>query len=155
MGVNRTTSILDVADSHRRMLAYALLALGGRYAVSAIAAFVDPGLATVLGRVADGLALLAVGLVVWIFFWKGRNLSGDDRHMYEDTNGFVARTIATAQSISWIVTFLVLVLLEPFDRLSEAMSTAVLFDVVLATMIFSFAGAYFYLDRSPAEAHDA
>lgn len=62
-GLKERASVPDVADRHRRLLAYALLALGARYGVSATADLVGPDLASSLGIAADGLALLAVALV--------------------------------------------------------------------------------------------
>lgn len=147
-GLKERASVPDVADRHRRLLAYALLALGARYGVSATADLVGPGLASSLGILADGLALLAVGLVVVIFVWKARNLSGRDWHLYRNAEGFVARTIARSQSVSWIATLLFLILLEPWDGLSERLSTAFVLDASLAVMLLSFAGTYFYLDRA-------
>lgn len=147
MSVSQNRSVPDVADQHRRLLAYALLALGVRYAVSAASHFVDPDLGSPLGYVADAFALVAVGLIVPIFVWKMRNASTTDWHLYKNEDGFVAQTIARAQNASWVATFLVLVLLETVDALSEAAPTAVFFDVLLALMILTFSGAYFYLDR--------
>ncbi len=147
--MNRNRSVADVADRHRRLLAYALLALGARYAAGAAAHFVHPNLGAPLGYVADALALVAVGLIVPIVVWKMRNASTEDSHLYKNEDGFLAQTIARAQSVSWITTFLVLVLLETVDALSEAAPAGVFFDSLLAVMIFTFSGAYFYLDRSP------
>lgn len=147
MSVSQDTSVPDVADQHRRLLAYALLALGVRYAVGAAAHFVDPNLGSSLGYVADAFALIAVGLIVPIFVWKMRNASTADGHLYKNEDGFVAQTIARAQNVSWVATFLMLVLLETVDALSEAAPTAVFFDVLLALMILTFSGAYFFLDR--------
>lgn len=148
MPVSQNRSIPDVADRHRRLLAYALLALGARYAVSACAHLVESRFDSTLGLVADGFALLAVGLIVPVFVWKARNLSREDWHLYKDADGFVAQTIARAQGVSWVVTFLVLVLLEPLNRLS-GMPTAFFFDALLAIMTFTFSGAFFVLDRAP------
>lgn len=147
MSVSQGPSVPDVADQHRRLLAYALLALGIRYAVSVAAHFVDANLGSPLGYVADAFALVAVGLIVPIFVWKMRNASDADWHLYKNEDGFVAQTIARAQSASWVATFVVLVALETVDGLSETAPTAVYFDVLLAVMILTFSGAYFYLDR--------
>ena len=147
--MSRNRSIPDVADRHRRLLAYALLVMGARYAARAAAHFVDPELALSLGFVADAFALIAVGLIVPIFVWKMRNASRADWHLYRNEDGFVAQTIARAQSASWVATFVVLLLLETVDRLSGTLPTALFFDALLALMSFTFSGAYFYLDRSP------
>lgn len=149
MTVSQDRSVPDVADRHRRLLAWALLALGVRYAVSVAAHFVGADLVSPLGYVADAFALVAVGLIVPIFVWKMRNASQADWHLYKNEDGFVARTIARAQSASWVATFLVLVGLETVDALSDALPTATFFDLLLAVMILTFSGAYFYLDRSP------
>lgn len=129
MSVSQSSSVPDVADHHRRLLAYALLALGVRYAVRAAAHFVDPDLGSPLGYVADAFALVAVGLIVPIFVWKMRNASRADEHLYKNEDGFVAQTIAA------------------------------FFDLLLALMILTFSGAYFYLDRESrgeaAETSDA
>lgn len=83
-----------------------------------------------------------------IFVSKARKLSGRDWHLYRNADGFVARTIARAQSASWVATLLFLILLEPWDGLSERLSTELVFDASLAVMLLSFAGTYFYLDRA-------
>lgn len=147
MSVHQDRSVPDVADGHRRLLAYALLALGVRYAVSVATHFVGADLVAPLGYVADAFALVAVGLIVPIFVWKVRNASEVDWHLYKNEDGFVAQTIARAQSASWVATFLVLVALETVDALSDALPTATFFDLLLAVMILTFSGAYFYLDR--------
>lgn len=149
MPVNQNRSVPDVADRHRRLLAYALVALGTRFAVSACAQLVSSRFEVMLGIVADGFALLAVGLIVPVFVWKARNRSRKDWHLYRDADGFVAQTISRAQGVSWVVTFLVLALLEPLNRLS-GMSTAFFFDALLAIMTLTFSGAFFVLDRAPA-----
>lgn len=144
-----TDSIPDVADRHRRLIAFAVLALGARYGVSASAFLADAGLASSLGLLADGLAFLAVGLVVPVFVWKARNRSRDDWHLYEDDDGFVARTIARAHAGSWTLTFIVLILTESMDRTLGDLSWVFLFDVVLAVMLLSFSLIFLYLDRAP------
>lgn len=149
MPVSQNRSVPDVADRHRRLLAYALLAVGARYAASAAANFVDPDLVSPLGYVADAFALVAVGLIVPVFVWKVRNASEANWHLYKNEDGFVAQTIARAQSASWVAAFLVLLLLETVDTLAETLPTAFFFDALLAMMSFTFSGAYFYLDRSP------
>lgn len=149
MSVSQSPSVPDVADRHRRLLAYALLALGARYAVGVVAHFVDPAFGSSLGFVADGLALVAVGLVLPIVVWKMRNVSSADWHLYRNEDGFVAQTIARAHTASWVATFLVLVLIETVDSLSEALPAALFFDALLAMMTLTFSGAYFYLDRDP------
>ncbi|MEX2528278.1 MAG: hypothetical protein WEA09_11625 [Gemmatimonadota bacterium] len=151
MSLSRKHSVPDIADRHRRLIAFALLALGARYAVSASVHLVDSRFESVLEMVADGFALVGVGLVVPVFIWKARNRSKEDWHLYGDPDGFVAQTITRAQSVSWVATFLVLVVLEPLNRLSEWMPTAFFFDMVLAMMILIFSGAYFVLDRAPAD----
>lgn len=150
MPVSEDRSVPDVADRHRRLLAYALVALGTRYAISACAHLLNPRYDATLGTVADGFALLAIGLIVPVFIWKARNRSRSDWHLYKDADGFVAQTIARAQGVSWVVTFLVLVLLEPLNRVSEGVSTAFVFDALLAIMIFTFSGTFFVLDSAPA-----
>lgn len=150
MSVSQNQSVPDVADRHRRLLAYALLAVGARYAASAAAHFVDPELGSSLGFVADAFTLVAVGLIVPIVVWKMRNTSRADWHLYRNEDGFVAQTIARAQSASWVVTFLVLALFDTVETLSETLPTALFFDALLAMMTFTFSGAYFFLDRSPA-----
>lgn len=147
--MSQNRSVPDVADGHRRLLAYAVLALGARYAVSAGAHFVDPEIGSSLSFVADGFALVAVGLVAPIVVWKMRNASRMDWHLYRNEDGFVAQTIARAHGASWTATFLVFVLLETVDAVSEAVPSALFLDAMLATMSLTFSGAYFFLDRTP------
>lgn len=150
MAPKQERSIPDVADGHRRMIALAVLALGARYAVSAVTFLTDPGLASSLDLVGDGLALLAVGLIVPVVLWKARNLSRESWHLYKDDNGFVAQTIAQAQTGSWTLTFLVLILTQTLDETLGDLSWVFLFDLVLAVMLLSFSVIFLYLDRAPA-----
>lgn len=150
MATKQKRSIPDVADSHRRLIAFAVLALGVRYAVAAFTFLVDPELASSLGFLADGLALLAVGLIVPVVIWKARNLSRESWHLYKDDNGFVAQTIVQAQTGSWTLTFLVLILTESLDQTLADLSWRFLFDLVLAVMLLSFSLLFLYLDRAPA-----
>jgi len=145
----RERSIPDVADGHRRLIAFTVLALGAGYALSASAFLADPGLASSLDLLADGLALLAVGLIVPVVIWKARNRSRRDWHLYKDDTGFVGRTVAQAQTGSWTLTFLVLILTEALDETLAELSWVFLFDVVLAVMLLSFSLIFLYLDRGP------
>lgn len=145
-----TDSIPDLADRHRRLIAFAVLALGARYGISASAFLVDAGLASPLRFLADGLTLLAVGLIVPVIVWKARNRSRDDWHLYKDDDGFVAGTITRAQIGSWTLTFMVLILTESMDRTLGDLSWVFLFDVVLAVMLLSFSLIFLYLDRATA-----
>lgn len=148
MATEPERSIPDVADGHRRLVAFAVLALGARYALSAGSFHASPGLVPPLELLEDGLALLAVGLIVPIFAWKLRHRSSKDWHLYEDDDGFVARTIARAQSASWTLTFLALILTESLDRSLGELSWVFLFDLVLAVMLLTFAIVFLYLDRA-------
>lgn len=139
-------SIPDVADAHRRLIAFAVLAIGAKYAVSASSFLIDPGLASSLELLKTALALLAVGLILPVFIWKARNLSRDGWYLYKDDQGFVARTIVQAQTGSWTLTFLVLVLAEALDRTLAGLSWVLLSDVVLAVMLLSFSIIFLYLD---------
>lgn len=159
MAPEQERSVPDVADRHRRLIAFAVLALGVRYAVSTSTFLVDPGLASSLGLLEDAFVLLAVGLIVPVFVWKARNLSRENWHLYKDDNGFVAQTVAQAQTGSWALTFLVLILTESLDETLADLSWVFLFDLVLAVMLLSFSGIFLYLDlasaRGSAGADDA
>jgi len=152
-------SIPDVADRHRRLIALAMLALGTRYALTASTFFVDPGLASTLGRLGDGFALLAVGLVIPVFLWKARNLSRERLHLYRDDDGFMARTMLQAHAGSWTLAFLVLILVELLDERSAGLPPVFLAELLLAVMLVSFAVIFLYLDsasrRGSAGADDA
>lgn len=148
MASRPSRSVPDVADGHRRLVALSLLALGVRYGVSAAAFFTDPGVAASLGLLADGLALVAVALVVPIFVWKARHRSRSTRRLYRDDQGFVAQTIVQAQTASWLATFLALVLIETLDRTLGDLSWVLLFDGVLAVMLLSFSLTFLFLGRS-------
>jgi len=144
-------SIPDVADRHRRLIAYALLLLGGRYVVAAASRLADPALASILGWVEGGFAIAVIGFIAPVFIWKMRNLSSKDWHVYKGEDGVVADTIARAQSASWATLFLVLVMTEPLSRRIEGLSTGLVLEVLLATMVLSFAASFLYLDRDPVE----
>lgn len=149
MASEQERSIPDVADGHRRLIAFALLALGARYAVSAGTFVAGPGLASALELLADGLVLLTVGLIVPVVLWKARNMSTKSWHLYKDNNGFVAQTIAQAQTGSWTLTFLALIITASLDRKLADLSWVFLFDVVLAVMLLSFSIIFLYLHRGP------
>lgn len=148
MASDHAPSIPDVADGHRRLIAFALLALGVRYAVSAAAFLTGPGVASALELLGDGLALLAVGLIVPVLVWKARHRSERDWHLYRDEEGFVAQAIVRAQTASWTLTFLALILTETLDQTLGDLSWVFLFDGVLAVMLLSFSLIFLYLERS-------
>lgn len=150
MTANQQLSIPDVADRHRRLVAFALLALGLQYALDATTYLVGSSLASRLALIGDGLALLVLALILPIVFWKVRNLSNEDWHLYRGADGFVARTIAQAHAGSWVVTFVVLALVRALDRTLSDVSWVLLFDIILAVMTVSFSTIYLYLDRTPS-----
>lgn len=132
-------------------MAYALLILGVRYLAAAATRFAGPGLASILGWVETGSALGIIGFILPIVVWKARNLSRKDGHLYKGADGFVADTIARAQSASWVALFLTLVITEPLAHRIDGLSAGLLLEGVIAVMVISFAGAFLFLDREPTE----
>ncbi|HKK92401.1 MAG TPA: hypothetical protein VJ925_03165 [Longimicrobiales bacterium] len=148
----RTPSVPDVADRHRRMLAWALLFLGARYMTAVAIRRVDPSTAELLGWAEIGFILAAVGFIIPIFVWKARNRSSPDWSLYRDPDGFVAESLVRAQGASWTVLFLTLIVFEYFARRTEWLSPGLVLEAVLATMLVSFSVAFLYLDRDPGDA---
>ncbi len=149
---DRALSIPDAADGHRRMLAWALLLLGGRYVTAAAMRVTDPAIAELLGWGEIVLALAAVGLIVPIFVWKVRNRSSPDWSLYRDPDGFVAEALVRAQGASWTALFLTLITFEVVAGRVEWLSPGMVLEAVLAAMLVSFSIAFLYLDRDPGDA---
>lgn len=143
-------STADLADRHRRYLAYAMLACAFMFGANAAEHVVGPEYVTV----AKLTQLVMVGLmflgVLPTVNWKLRNRDRDLRHIYFDEDGYAARSLDRAKSASWVITFIGLVVLTPFTRELVTAPTPFFLHSTLALMVGVFSVVFLYFDRAAA-----
>jgi len=144
-------SAADVGDRHRRLIALALVALSLMFATSAATFLAAPAIQPALEFGVKALAVLTIGMVLPVFIWKARNLRATEWALYEGTEGFVADALARARNVSWVATFVLLVVLTFVTEDRERPPAEFWIQVVLAVMLLSFSAVFLYRTRGADE----
>ena len=146
-------SIADVADRHRQLMAFAMLAMALLYLASAAIHVAGPEAEPYLDVVVVGMAILMLALSVPIVYWKARKLPSRERFVYFSSEGYVAEILGRAHKASWGATLLLLVLLATIadnSYLSELPGEFYM-QFVLAVMLGVMSLVFLYLNRTTEE----
>lgn len=139
----------EVKDRHAKLAAFGLLSLGAKYAVDAVAHFVDPAVARSLDYVGVALALGAVLMVIPMVYYKWRRLDPAGRRAFLSDDGFTANTFKKAQLFSWSASMVVLVLFEVASDDLTGVPGRFYLQAALAVMLITFSVSFLILDRDP------
>lgn len=147
----------DAADRHRTFAAIAALALALMFLTNAVTDLVGPPAVLPLKIATLVLALLAVGLVVPVMFWKFRRMPAGERDLYFNADGFVPAILNRALRASWVVTLLLLMVLNVLvgDNDSggylSSLPAEFFLQVALAVMLGVKAVVFLVLSRDDSE----
>lgn len=147
-------STAEIADRHSRLIALVMLLMAVYFGTSAAGFVVGQEAARYLDMVGVATAVLGMGLLLPIMFWKILKLPKEDRPLYFSSDGYVAQTLAQAKNLSWVSTFVLLMFIDPLTKEAlQDLPTSFFLKVVLAAMLGVFGGAFFFLNREE-EHHD-
>ena len=151
MDTTTKLSVADAKDRHARIAALGLLAFAFKYLADSLVHFVDPDLSQWLGWTADGLNVVAVLLIVPIYFWKLRKLDREQRRAYFSDESFTADRMRRAFGVSISATFIVAIFLEVASKRIPEVPSAFFLQVVLFTLLGSLAVSFLVLTRDDTE----
>lgn len=151
MSSHASPSVADIGDRHRRLTALSLLFLGLIYTTDAAGYLLGPDAAGWLHLVEITAAVLTLLCLTPMVFWKIRNRDRSIWQAYAGEGGVVMDIVNRAKTVSWVVTFLVLVFLDQVAERRTDVPPEVFLATGLAVMVFTFSLAFLILDRDPGE----
>lgn len=152
MNARTSPSPAEVADRTIQLVACSMFALALVFCLSVAHFFANESIAAMIDIVVKVLALVILGLVAVLFFWKFRPMSAGQRRHHLAEDGFLQIGFRNAMAKSWMLSFLVLVILQALDnlvleRLPE-MPLEIVIQGVLALMMLIFSVAFLFFTRS-------
>lgn len=152
MNSQNTFSSAELADRTLQLLAYAMFAVALVFCLSVAEFFASESTAAIIDIAVKALGIAILGLMGLLYFWKFRPMSPDQRRQHLAEDGFLQIAFRKAMAQSWMVSFLVLVILQALDKLVLArlpdMPLEIVIQSVLAIMLLLFSIAFFSFTRS-------
>lgn len=152
MNVQTTSSPAELADRTLQLVAYAMFAVALVFCLSVAEFFVGESTAAVIDVAVKVLAIAILGLMALLYFWKFRPMSPGQRRQHLAEDGFLQIGFQKAMATSWMLSFLVLVILQVLDNLVLArlpeMPLEIVIKSVLALMLLLFSVAFPFFTRS-------
>jgi len=137
-----TPSPAEVADRTIQLLAVAMFALSLVFCLSVAQFFASESLATAIDVVIKLLGVAIVCLMALLYFWKFRPMTSGQRRQHFAEDGFLQVGFRKAMAKSWMLSFLVLIVLQALDnRVLERMPLMpleIVLKAVLAMMLLLF-----------------
>jgi hypothetical protein len=140
-------TIAEIADRHRRYMAYAMLAVGTLYFSKAAVHLIPAHIAHYMDYVQVFLAAITVVLIAPIMIWKITHRSASERIVYFSKDGYAAQAFIFAQKRSWAITFVLLTLLEPLTKILANYPVEFAIQLVLAIMLITMSLLFLYKTR--------
>jgi hypothetical protein len=152
MNAQSTTSPAELADRTVQLVACAMFAVALVFCLSIAEFFASESTAAVIDLAAKAIGLAIVGLMAILFFWKIRPMSPSQRRQHLAEDGFLQIAFQKAMARSWMLSFLVLAILQTLDNLVlerlPAMPPEIVIKAVLALMLLLFSLAFLIFTRS-------
>lgn len=111
MNAQSPTSPAELADRTVQMVAYAMFAIALVFCLSVVEYFATEPMASTIDIVVKALGLTVLVLMAVLLFWKIRPMSPSQRRRHLVEDGYLQIAFRRAMANSWMVSFLVLVLL--------------------------------------------
>ena len=141
----------EVADRTLQLLAGSMSALALIFCLSVAEFFANESTAAVIDIVVKALGIAVLGLMGLLYFWKLRPMTSGQRRQYLVEDGFLQIGFREAMARSWMLSFLVLVILqvldEPILERLPAMPLEIAIKAVLALMLVLFSLAFLFITR--------
>lgn len=146
MNARSTSSPAELADRTVQLLAVSMFAVAFVFCLSVAEFFASESTAAIIDIAVKGLGLVILGLMALLYFWKFRSMSPNQRRRHLAEDGFLQIAFRKAMAQSWMLTFLVLVILQVLDnlvlgRLPE-MPLEIVLQSILAIMLLLFSIAF-------------
>ena len=147
-----TSSPAELADRSLQLVAWAMFAVALVFCLSVAEFFARESTAAIIDLAAKGLGIVILGLMALLYFWKFRPMSRGRRRQYLAEDGFLQIAFQKAMAKSWMLSFLVLVVLQALDNLVldrlPAMPLEIVIQGILAIMLLLFSVAFFFFMRA-------
>ncbi|GAB4114443.1 MAG: hypothetical protein Tsb0027_03170 [Wenzhouxiangellaceae bacterium] len=152
MNTQMKPSPAEVADRSIQLVAGSMFAVALIFCLSVAEFFAGESTAAIIDIAVKLLAIVILGLMALLYFWKFRPMSPGQRRQHLAEDGFLQIAFRKAMAKSWTLTFLVLVVLQALDnlvleRLPE-MPLETVIEGVLAIMLLLFSVAFLLFTRS-------
>jgi len=152
MNARTTPSPAEVADRTIQLVAWSMFAIALVFCLSVAEFFASESAAAIIDLVVKGLGIAILGLMALLYFWNLRSMSPGQRRQHLAEDGFLQTAFTKAMARSWMVSFLVLVVLQAVDRLVlerlPEMPVEIVIQSVLALMLLLFSVGFLSFTRS-------
>ena len=152
MNAQTTSSPADLADRTLQLVAGAMFALALIFSLSVAEFFAGESTAAIIDIAVKGLGITILGLMALLYFWKFRTMSRNQRSQYLAEDGFLQIAFQKAMARSWMLSFLVLVVLQALDNLVldrlPAMPLEIVIQGILGIMLLLFSVAFLFFTRA-------
>ena len=142
----------ELADRTLQLLTWSMFAVAIVFCLSVAEFFAGASTAAIIDIAVKGLGLVILGLMALLYFWKFRPMSRNQRSQYLAEDGFLQIAFQKAMAKSWMLSFLVLVVLQALDNLVldrlPAMPLEILIQGILAIMLLLFSVAFLFFTRA-------
>ena len=142
----------ELADRTLQLLTWSMFAVALVFFLSVAEFFAGASTAAIIDIVVKGLGIVILGLMALLYFWKFRPMSRNQRSQYLAEDGFLQIAFHKAMAKSWMLSFLVLVVLQALDNLVldrlPAMPLEILIQGILAIMLLLFSVAFLFFTRA-------
>ncbi len=152
MNARTTPSPAEVADRTVQLVAYSMFAMALVFGLAVAHHFANESIAAAIDVAVKILAVAILGLMALLYFWKFRPMTPSQRRQHLAEDGFLQIAFQKAMARSWMLSFLVLVILQALDnllleRLPE-MPLEIVIKAVLALMLLLFSLAFLLFTQS-------
>lgn len=152
MNTQNTFSSAELADRTVQLVAYAMLAVALVFCLSIAEFFASESTAAIIDIVVKVLGIVILGLMALLYFWKFRSMSAGQVRKQLAEDGFLQVAFRKAMAQSWMLSFLVLVILQTLDdlvlRRLPYMPLEIVIQSVLAIMLVLFSIAFLSFTRT-------
>jgi len=152
MKTQATSSPAELADRTVRLVTYAMFALALLFSLSVAEFFAGESSASIIDFVVKVLGIVILGLMGILYFTKFRSMSPGRCCQYLAEDGFLQTAFKKAIVVSWMMSFLVMALLQTLDKTIlvrfPVMPMKIVIQCVLAIMVLIFSVAFLLFTRS-------
>lgn len=152
MTAETAISPAELADRILRLVAYSMFAVALVFCLSIAEFFAGESVAAMLDIVVKVLGVGILALMAVVFFWKIQPVNSRQHRQQLAEDGFLQVSFEKAMARSWMLSFLLLVILQALDNLVLAtlpeMPLEITIQCVLALMLLLFSMAFLFYTRS-------
>lgn len=148
-------SSADLADRSLQLVALSMFVVAMLFVLSIVEFFSND---TVAGYIDIVMKVLAVGIILLmalLITWKFRGMSRVQRRQYLAEDGFLQIGFQRAMAKSWMISFVLLIVLQTMDRLVlerlPDLPLELVIEAVLALMLSIFSIAFFIFTRTGSD----